>query len=56
MGGGVLNLVAVGNLNIILNGNPKKTFFKTTYTKYKNFGLQRFLIPYKEKTSLFSQR
>ena len=52
MGGGVLNLVAVGNLNIILNGNPKKTFFKTTYTKYKNFGLQRFLIPYKEKTSL----
>ena len=46
MGGGLLNLVAKGNINIILNGNPQKTFFKKTYAKYTNFGLQRFTIPF----------
>lgn len=46
MGGGLLNLVAYGNLNVILNGNPSKTFFKTTYAKYTNFGLQKFRIDY----------
>jgi len=40
MAGGLLNLVAYGNKNVIVNGNPSKTFFKTTYAKYKNFGLQ----------------
>ena len=29
---------------IILNENPSKTFFKTTYAKYTNFGLQKFRI------------
>jgi hypothetical protein len=52
MPGGLLNLVAVGDLNIILNGNPSKTFFKSTYAKYTNFGLQRFQIPYKELNRL----
>ena len=28
MGGGLLNLVAKGNINVILNGNPQKTFLK----------------------------
>ena len=28
MGGGLLNLVAYGNLNVIVNGNPSKTFLK----------------------------
>lgn len=46
MPGGLLNLVANGNLNLILNGNPSKTFFKTTYSKYTNFGLQKFRINY----------
>ena len=32
-----MNLVAYGNQNVILNGNPKKTFFTTTYSKYTNF-------------------
>ena len=44
MGGGLLNLVAYGNQNTILNGNPSKTFFKFTYNKYTNFGLQKFRI------------
>ena len=44
MPGGLLNLVAIGNQNVILTGNPSKTFFKTTYQKYTNFGLQKFRI------------
>ena len=31
MPGGLLNLIAVGNQNVILNGNPSKTFFKTVF-------------------------
>jgi len=56
MGGGLLNLVAKGNINIILNGNPQKTFFKKTYAKYTNFGLQRFEIPFhnQDRVTLFA--
>ena len=44
MTGGLLNLVSYGNLNIIVNGNPKKNFFTATYKKYTNFGLQKRII------------
>ena len=44
MGGGLLNIVSYGNQNIILNGNPSKTHFKCVYSKYTNFGLQKFRI------------
>lgn len=44
MAGGLMNLVAYGNQNVILNGNPSKTFFKFVYSKYTNFGLQKFRI------------
>ena len=46
MAGGLLNIVAVGDLNIFLTGNPSKTFFKVAYSKYTNFGLQKFRIDY----------
>jgi hypothetical protein len=46
MAGGLLNIVSVGNNNTILTGNPTKTFFKVTYSKYSNFGLQKFRIDY----------
>lgn len=46
MPGGLLNLIAYGNQNAILNGNPKKSFFKTTFKKYTNFGLQKFRIDF----------
>lgn len=52
MPGGLLNLVAYGNQNVILNGNPTKTFFKTTYAKYSNFGLQRFRLDFNGQRSL----
>ena len=44
MAGGLLNLIAYGSQNVILNGNPSKTFFKATWAKYTNFGLQKFRI------------
>jgi len=44
MGGGLLNLVSYGNLNIIINGNPQKSLFLATYKKYTNFGLQKHII------------
>jgi hypothetical protein len=46
MAGGLLNLTAIGNANVILTGNPNKTFFKVVYSKYTNFGLQKFRIDY----------
>ena len=46
MAGGLLNITSVGNNNHILTGNPSKTFFKVTYSKYSNFGLQKFRIDY----------
>ena len=46
MTGGLLNIVSYGNQNIILNSNPKKSFFKTTYAKYTNFGMQKFRIDF----------
>ncbi len=46
MAGGLLNLVSSGQQNIILNGNPSKTFFKVTYAKYTNFGMQKFRVDF----------
>ena len=31
MPGGLLNLISEGNNNVILTGNPTKTFFNVTY-------------------------
>ncbi len=46
MPGGLLNLVSQSQLNVILNGNPSRTFWKATYKKYTNFGKQNFRIDY----------
>uniref|UniRef100_A0A6C0I7T0 Major capsid protein N-terminal domain-containing protein n=1 Tax=viral metagenome TaxID=1070528 RepID=A0A6C0I7T0_9ZZZZ len=52
MPGGLMNLVSVGQQNIILNGNPSKTFFKTTYAQYTNFGLQKFRVDFEGSKTL----
>lgn len=52
MPGGLLNIVAEGNNNVILNGNPTKTFFNVTYSKYTNFGLQKFRLDYEGSRDL----
>ena len=46
MAGGLMNLVAAGQQNIILNGNPSKTFWKSTFKKYTNFGKQNFRLDF----------
>jgi hypothetical protein len=46
MAGGLLNLIATGSANIFLTGDPTKTFFRVAYSKYTNFGLQKFRIDY----------
>lgn len=52
MPGGLLNIVSEGNNNVILNGNPTKTFFNVTYSKYTNFGLQKFRLDYEGSRDL----
>lgn len=54
MTGGLMNIKSYGNENIILNGNPKKTYFKVTYNKHTNFGLQRFRINFNGTKTLNS--
>ena len=52
MPGGLMQLVSEGQQNIILNGNPTKTFFKTTYSKYTNFGMQKFRVDFEGAKTL----
>ena len=52
MGGGLLNLIAYGNQNIILNGNPTKTFWKSTWARYTNFALQKFVLNFEGAKTL----
>jgi hypothetical protein len=52
MAGGLLNLVSEGNQNILLNGNPEKSYWKTTFKKYTNFGMQNFRLDYEGTPSL----
>lgn len=46
MAGGLLNIISNGNANVILTGNPSKTFFTASYAKYTNFGMQKFRVDY----------
>ena len=52
MAGGLMQLVSEGQQNIILNGNPSKTFFKVKYSKYTNFGLQKFRVDFEGAKTL----
>lgn len=47
-----MNLVSSGQQNIMLNGNPTKSFFKSTYHKYTNFGLQKFRVDFEGSKTL----
>ena len=52
MAGGLLNLVSSGQQNVVLNGNPSKTFWKSAYKKYTNFGMQKFRVDYEGTPTL----
>jgi len=47
-----MQLVSEGQQNIILNGNPSKTFFKSAYSKYTNFGMQKFRVDFEGSKTL----
>jgi len=47
-----MNLVSVSQENVILNGNPSKTFFKASFSKYTNFGLQKFRVDFEGAKTL----
>ena len=47
-----MQLVATGQQNIILNGNPSKTFWKAAYKKYTNWGKQNFRLDFDGTPSL----
>ena len=40
MGGGLMQLVAYGNQDIYLTGNPQITFFKVVYRRHTNFSME----------------
>ena len=44
MAGGLLNHIAHGPLNNMIHGNPDRTFFRSAFSKFSNFGLQKFRI------------
>ena len=52
MPGGLMQLVSQGQQNIILNGNPSKSFFKSTFHQYTNFGLQKFRVDFEGSKTL----
>lgn len=52
MAGGLMNLVSEGQQNIVLNGNPQKSFWKGTWSRYTNFGLQKFRLDFEGSRTL----
>jgi hypothetical protein len=52
MPGGLMQLVSQGQQNILLNGNPSKTFFKSTFAQYTNFALQKFRVDFEGAKTL----
>lgn len=46
MPGGLMQLKAKGKAGNILTGNPTKSFFKFTYSKYTDFAMQKFRVDF----------
>ena len=40
MGGGILQLAAIGDQDLYLSGNPQITFFKTVHRRHTNFSME----------------
>jgi len=43
-GGGLMQLVAYGQMNCHLNGNPQITFFKSQYKRHTNFSMEHINV------------
>lgn len=62
MPGGLIQLVAFGAQNILLNGNPSVSFFKKVYKTYTNFAMESMRVvfdkdylKFNESTTLISK-
>jgi len=55
LGGGLLQLVAVGKQDVFLTGNPQITWFKMVYRRYTNFSVESQTI-YFDGTPDFGKR
>jgi len=47
-----MQLVSQGQQNIVLNGSPTKSFFKSVFHQYTNFGLQKFRLDFEGSKTL----
>ena len=52
MVGGLLNIISQKDADIILIGNPNKSFFKKGFTAHSMFGKQKFRIDFEGSTKL----
>lgn len=61
MGGGLMQLVAIGAQDVYLTGSPQVTFFKVQYRRHTNFSMETIEQPFEaarfgSRTSLVIQR
>ena len=47
-----MQIVGTGEQNVMLTGDPTKSFFKSTYRQYTNFGLQKFRVDFSGSRTL----
>ena len=52
MAGGLLNLASGGSQNLIMYGNPQKTYWTSTYKHITNFGIQNFRLDFEGQRKL----
>ena len=52
MGGALLNLVATGTENVLLYEQPSFSYWRGTWKKFTNFGIQTFRLDYEGQPAL----
>ena len=52
MAGGLFSVKSYGQQNVIIYGNPKKSYFRSTFKTITNFGMQKFRIDYQGQRSI----
>ena len=55
MPGGLIQLVAFGAQNVLLNGNPSVSFFKKVYKTYTNFSMESMRVIFNKNDILFNE-
>lgn len=53
MPGGLLQLIATGAQNQLLNGNPSFTFWRTMYKRYTNFAMESVRLEFENSSLMF---